>query len=143
MARAKHPSILHRMLSNSIDGIISQQSLMQQTTQCNFSLMALKLGIEILEERNFCIKVAYPSESGGHMRKNDRRYPLLSDKLMRCVSGTSHAPEAEISTDMNKQLNGDEPGLVGYWKFDEETEGKIADTSPKQKRWQTHRKCQT
>ena len=27
--------------------------------------------------------------------------------------------EAEISTDMNKQLNGDEPGLVGYWKFDE------------------------
>ena len=38
--------------------------------------------------------------------------------------------EAEISTDMNKQLNGDEPGLVGYWKFDEETEGKIADTSP-------------
>ena len=38
--------------------------------------------------------------------------------------------EAEISADMNKQLNGDEPGLVGYWKFDEETEGKIADTSP-------------
>ena len=31
---------------------------------------------------------------------------------------------------MNKQLNGDEPGLVGYWKFDEETEGKIVDTSP-------------
>ena len=38
--------------------------------------------------------------------------------------------EAEIRADMNKQLNGDEPGLVGYWKFDEETEGKIADTSP-------------
>ena len=38
--------------------------------------------------------------------------------------------EDEISADMNKQLNGDEPGLVGYWKFDEETEGKIVDTSP-------------
>ena len=38
--------------------------------------------------------------------------------------------EAEIHSDMNKQLNGDEPGLVGYWKFDEETEGKIVDTSP-------------
>ena len=38
--------------------------------------------------------------------------------------------EDEISADMNKQLNRDEPGLVGYWKFDEETEGKIVDTSP-------------
>ena len=38
--------------------------------------------------------------------------------------------EDEISADMNKQLNGDEPSLVGYWKFDEETEGKIVDTSP-------------
>ncbi len=36
----------------------------------------------------------------------------------------------EISSDMNKQLNGDEPGLVGYWKFDEETEGRIFDSSP-------------
>ena len=36
----------------------------------------------------------------------------------------------EISSDMNRQLNGDEPGLVGYWKFDEETDGKIFDSSP-------------
>ena len=35
----------------------------------------------------------------------------------------------EISSDMNRQLNEDEPGLVGYWKFDEETEGRIFDTS--------------
>ena len=38
--------------------------------------------------------------------------------------------ENEISSDMNKQLNGDEPGLVAYWKFDEETEGRIFDSSP-------------
>jgi tetratricopeptide (TPR) repeat protein len=31
---------------------------------------------------------------------------------------------------MNKQLNGDEAGLVGYWKFDEETEGRVSDSSP-------------
>ena len=37
--------------------------------------------------------------------------------------------EAEIRADMNKQLNGDEPGLVGYWKFDAETEGVVADST--------------
>lgn len=36
----------------------------------------------------------------------------------------------QIRADMNRQLNGDEPGLVGYWKFDEETEGVITDSSP-------------
>ena len=37
--------------------------------------------------------------------------------------------EEQIQSDMNKQLNGDEHGLVGYWKFDEETEGVITDSS--------------
>ena len=37
--------------------------------------------------------------------------------------------EAEIQADMNKQLNGDEPGLVGYWNFDEEKEGTIFDST--------------
>ena len=31
---------------------------------------------------------------------------------------------------MNAQLKGDEPDLVAYWKFDEETEGHIPDASP-------------
>ena len=38
--------------------------------------------------------------------------------------------EAEIRSDMNTQLTGDEPGLVAYWKFDEETDGIVADASP-------------
>ncbi len=38
--------------------------------------------------------------------------------------------ETEIHTDMNKQLNGDEPGLVGYWNFNETSNGKINDSSP-------------
>ncbi len=38
--------------------------------------------------------------------------------------------EADIRSDMNRQLNGDEPGLVGYWKFDAETEGHVSDSSP-------------
>ena len=38
--------------------------------------------------------------------------------------------EDEIRSDMNKQLNGDEPGLVGYWKFDEEENGQITDATP-------------
>ena len=37
--------------------------------------------------------------------------------------------EQQIRADMNKQLKGDEPGLIGYWKFDEETDGRISDTS--------------
>ena len=37
--------------------------------------------------------------------------------------------EQQIRSDMNTQLNGDEPGLVGYWKFDEETEDRISDSS--------------
>ena len=36
----------------------------------------------------------------------------------------------DIRADMNKQLNGDEPGLVGYWKFDTQQNGKIFDSSP-------------
>ena len=38
--------------------------------------------------------------------------------------------EDQIRADMNKQLNGDEPGLVGYYKFDAETENVITDSSP-------------
>ena len=38
--------------------------------------------------------------------------------------------ENQIRSDMNKQLKGDESGLVGYWKFDVETEGRISDSSP-------------
>ena len=40
--------------------------------------------------------------------------------------------EADIRADMHTQLNGDEPGLVGYWNFDEETDGIISDVSPNQ-----------
>ena len=40
--------------------------------------------------------------------------------------------EADIRSDMHTQLNGDEPGLVGYWNFDEETDGIISDVSPNQ-----------
>ncbi len=35
----------------------------------------------------------------------------------------------EIRSDMNTQLNGDEPSLVGYWKFDAETEGVVHDAT--------------
>ena len=38
--------------------------------------------------------------------------------------------EKQIRSDMNKQLNGDETGLVSYWKFDAETDGRVSDSSP-------------
>ena len=38
--------------------------------------------------------------------------------------------ENQIRSDMNKQLKGDEDGLVGYWKFDAEIEGRVFDSSP-------------
>ena len=37
--------------------------------------------------------------------------------------------ETEIRSDMNIELNGDEQGLVAYWKFDEETEEIAPDVS--------------
>ena len=38
--------------------------------------------------------------------------------------------EAEIRSDMNIQLTGDESGLIAYWKFDETTDGVVRDASP-------------
>ena len=40
--------------------------------------------------------------------------------------------EYQIRSDMNRQLKGDENGLIAYWKFDTETEGRIFDSSPNQ-----------
>ena len=37
--------------------------------------------------------------------------------------------EAEIRSDMNSQLKGNESGLVAYWKFDEATDGIVSDAS--------------
>ena len=38
--------------------------------------------------------------------------------------------DADIRNDMITELNGDEPGLVGYWKFNKVTDGIISDMSP-------------
>ncbi len=38
--------------------------------------------------------------------------------------------EAEILSNMNTQLKGNEPGLVAYWKFDEVTDQNVPDVSP-------------
>ncbi|MYB64334.1 tetratricopeptide repeat protein [Candidatus Poribacteria bacterium] len=38
--------------------------------------------------------------------------------------------QEQIRADMNTQLNGDEEGLSGYWKFDQEKNGLIFDTTP-------------
>ncbi len=38
--------------------------------------------------------------------------------------------EADIRADMRAHLNGDEPGLVAYWKFDEQTDRIVSDASP-------------
>lgn len=38
--------------------------------------------------------------------------------------------DADIRKDMITELNGDEPGLVGYWKFNKVTDGIISDISP-------------
>lgn len=40
--------------------------------------------------------------------------------------------EYQIRSDMNRQLKGNEPGLIGYWTFDTETAGRISDSSPHQ-----------
>ena len=37
--------------------------------------------------------------------------------------------QKQIRADMDTQLNGNEDGLVGYWKFDEEKDGQILDTT--------------
>ena len=40
--------------------------------------------------------------------------------------------EYQIRSDMNRQLKGNETGLIGYWTFETETEGRISDSSPNQ-----------
>lgn len=38
--------------------------------------------------------------------------------------------QAEIAADMDRRLNGDEPGLEGYWKFDEAAGSTASDSTP-------------
>ncbi len=40
--------------------------------------------------------------------------------------------EYQIRSDMNRQLKGNETGLIGYWTFDTETDGRIIDSSSHQ-----------
>lgn len=40
--------------------------------------------------------------------------------------------QAQIQADMNRMLNGDEPGLVGYWRLDEGSGQAVLDSSPNQ-----------
>ena len=51
---------------------------------------------------------------------------------MGFLSGNVALTKAEIRANMNAQLKGNEPGLVAYWKFDEETEGHVLNVSSNQ-----------
>ena len=71
----------------------------------------------------------YPLRIGASHEKG-MKYATFDGQIDEVRIWNVARTEAEIRAGMNTKLKGDEPGLVGYWTFDEETEGYISDESP-------------
>ena len=74
-------------------------------------------------------KSQYPLRIGASHEKG-RNYATFDGQVDEIQIWNVARTEAEIRRDMNTKLKGDEQGLVGYWTFDEETEGYVSDVSP-------------
>ena len=62
----------------------------------------------------------------GHRPGNGFYSGLIDDARIWNIART----ESEILATMDKSLTGNEPGLVGYWKFDEESGNTASDSTP-------------
>ena len=71
-----------------------------------------------------------PVRIGGSHEEERTSHASFVGQIDRVSVWNVALTEAEIRANMNAQLKGNEPGLVAYWKFDEETEGHIPDVSP-------------
>ena len=80
-------------------------------------------------ERGSFYKSQYPLRIGASHEKG-MDSPTFEGQIDEVRIWNVARTEAEIREGMNTKLKGDEPGLVGYWRFDEETEGYIFDMSP-------------
>lgn len=75
------------------------------------------------------LDAADPPSLGGHII-NDVFYQSFTGSVDEVRLWNVARSEAEISQNMHKRLNGDEPGLVGYWRFDDGQGVTAADSSP-------------
>ena len=71
-----------------------------------------------------------PVRIGGSHEEERTTHASFVGQIDRVSVWNVALTETEIRSNMNAQLKGDEPGLVAYWKFDEETEGDTPDASP-------------
>ena len=75
-------------------------------------------------------KSLHPLRIGGSHEEEITTHASFAGQIDEVRIWNIARTEDQIRADMNKQLNGDEPGLVGYYKFDAETENVITDSSP-------------
>ncbi len=75
-------------------------------------------------------KSEHPLRIGGSHEEEVTTHASFAGQIDEVRVWNIARTEDQIRADMNRQLNGDEPGLVGYWKFDAETEDVITDHSP-------------
>ena len=78
---------------------------------------------------NYLLKTTLPFRIGCSHEEDRSEHASFAGLIDEVQIWNIARSESQIRSDMNKQLNGDEAGLVGYWKFDTETEGRIADSS--------------
>lgn len=81
-------------------------------------------GVNSIHKSNLPLRIGWTHEI--HQSAHSSFIGQIDDVRVWNIART----ETEIQSDMNTQLNGDEEGLVGYWKFNDTTEGEIKDISP-------------
>ena len=74
-------------------------------------------------EKNSLLKTTLPFRIGCSHEEEQGEHASFAGLIDEVRIWDIARTENQIRSDMNKQLKGDESGLVGYWKFDAETRG--------------------
>ncbi len=98
----------------------------------NTNVMKLFIDGTEVENRDFgrggFYESRYPLRIGGSHEK-EINYATFEGQIDEVRIWNIARTAAEIRADMHTKLKGDEPGLVGCWTFDKETEGHVSDVS--------------
>ena len=94
-----------------------------------FYINGTEVGKNDFKQQNNLLKTTLPFRIGGSHEEDISEHASFAGLIDEVRIWNIARTENEIRSDMNKQLNGDEPGLVGYWKFDKEKDGQIFDST--------------